>query len=142
MLTLLFTRNLRQAGTPNGYVAPPAESVGVTNPPSSGGGGGSVRHFGAGYNYDDPVIIAAREEVKILRKEKREVKKQDNSEAMLIAIEARLKELYALLETKRAQYQRTVENYEYKARMAEEARVQKKQKRQRRLNTIMRLLND
>ena len=141
MLTLLFTRNLRQAGTAGGAsVGAPVVSVGVPATTSPGGGGGA-RHFGAGYDYDDPVIIAAREEVKILRKEKRQVKRQDNSAAMLIAIEARLRELYALLESRREKYQRTVENYEHQARMAEEAKIQKRAKRKRRLNTIMRLLN-
>ena len=145
MLTLLFTANLGTAGNAGGAsVGTPVVSVGVTNPPTGGGGGG-MRHFGAVYEYNDPAILAVKEEIKILKEEKKELKKEDNTGAMLEAINQRLRELYALLEKRKVLYQRTVENYEYKARMAAEQEAErvrvKKEKRQRRMRTILRLLD-
>ena len=102
---------------------------------TAGGGSGTARHFGAGYDYDEPVVVAIREEIKQLRTEKRQVKKQDNSVAMLLAIEERLKYLYELLEARKVRFLASKENYEYQARM------EKRAKRTRRLKTIMRLLN-
>ena len=99
--------------------------------------------IGGTYDYNEPEVLAAREEIKILRKEKRQVRKQDNSGAMLEAIEKRLQFLYKLLEEKKAGYIRTQERYEYEAKMKQEAQAKqaKREKRMRRLNTIARLLN-
>jgi hypothetical protein len=134
MLTTLLNVNNGLAGNAGGASAgAPVASVGTT----ATAGGGGYRHFGASYDYNEPEVLAAREEVKLLRKEKRKVKKQDNSGAMLEAIEKRLQFLYKLLEEKKAGYIRTQERYEYEARMKQERR----EKRMRRIKTISKLLN-
>lgn len=112
-------------------------SVGVTIPTTAGGGRRSARFFGAGYDYDDPIVVQVREEIKILRQKKKKTKKRTEP-AMYEALVERLNYLYKLLEQRKRMFLQAQENYDYQARMKEEKRT----KRQRRLRTISKLMDD
>ncbi len=145
MLLLLLNRNLGQRGPPGGASAgAPVVSVGVTIPTTAGGGRRSARFFGAGYDYDDPIVIQVREEIKILREKKKKTRKRTEP-AMYEALIERLNYLYKLLEQRKQLFLQSQDNYEYQARMEETQRQQRfeiKEKRKRRVRTIMRLLDD
>lgn len=141
MLTTILLRNLGQAGNAGGAsVGAPVVSVGVTLKPTAGGGRGSARFFGAGYDYDDPIVVQVREEIKILRTKKKKTKKRTEP-AMYEALVERLNYLYKLLEQRKRMFLQAQENYEYQAHMSEE-RKQKRDKRQRRLRVISKLMDD
>lgn len=135
MLLLLLNRNLGQRGTPGGVsVGAPVVSV---PPTTAGGGRRSARFFGAGYDYDDPIVVQVREEIKILREKKKKTRKRTEP-AMYEALVERLNYLYKLLEQRKQMFLQAQDNYEYQARMKEE----KRNKRQRRLRTISKLMDD
>ena len=143
MLTTLLLQNLDNAGSAGGIsTGAPVVSVGTTGT-AGGGPGKTYRYFGASYEYNEPEVVAAREEIKILRKEKKKVKRTTEP-AMFDAIQERLDFLYKLIEDRKKQYAQAIESYEYQARMEAqraEEKVRKREKRQRRLNAIMKLLD-
>ena len=112
-------------------------------------GGGSYRHFGIDYEEQEPPeIVAIKEEIKLVKKEQVVLRKEDNTETMLLALADRLKQLQIDLRR-----QITLNN-RYKAEFAkaEASRVAvaennarmkqaKMEKRNRRLLTIARLLD-
>ena len=115
------------------YVAPAPTPTG-----SSGGGG--YRHYSfGGYDDSNPVVAAVKEEIKILQVEKQSLAKVDTT--MLDAINERLAYLRKLLKDRDRMFLEAEQDYNYQARIKLEQKIEKRNKRARRLRAIARLLH-